>query len=169
MRYGMWRCLNVPVTTDAFEIAEKLLQGESGVIRVVFCTYQSLRRVVEAQREFHAPPFALAIADEAHRTTGILREIDENDTVDFQEFHKDDRLHARRRLYMTATPRVYTPQSKKKASDSGVTIFDMSDSDIYGPQFHRLSFKKAVEREILSDYRVIVLGLPEESVTDEFS
>ena len=159
--------LECPVTTDAFEIGEKLLRDDLGVIRVVFCTYQSLRRVVEAQREFHAPPFALAIADEAHRTTGILREIDENDTVDFQEFHKDDRLHARRRLYMTATPRVYTPQSKKKASDSGVTIFDMSDSDIYGPQFHRLSFKKAVEREILSDYRVIVLGLPEESVTDE--
>ena len=159
--------LECPVTTDAFKIAERLLSIESGVIRAVFCTYQSLRRVIEAQREFNAPPFALAIADEAHRTTGILRETGKKDSIDFQEFHRDDRLHARKRLYMTATPRVYTRESRDKLADADIEIFDMSDSDIYGPEFHWLSFKEAVEAGILSDYRVILLGLRETSVTGD--
>ena len=159
--------LECPVSTKSEEIAEKLSKGDSGEIMVVFCTYQSLRRVVEAQREFHAPPFALAIADEAHRTTGILREIDENDTVDFQEFHKDDRLHARKRLYMTATPRVYTEKSIKQLEKRKIEVFDMKNSEIYGREFYRLSFKDAVKCKILSDYRVILLGLRETSVTGD--
>ena len=135
---------------------------------MVFCTYHSLRRVTEAQADHGAPEFDLAIADEAHRTTGALRGIrGSNDTsrVDFQEFHDDERLHARKRLYMTATPRIYTGRSKSRLASKGIDVIDMGDHHVYGPQFHLLPFAKAVEHRVLSDYRVIVLGVSQASVT----
>ncbi len=158
--------LECPVTTDPAEIAQ-FLDGE-GAPRVVFCTYHSLRRVTEAQASHGAPAFDLAIADEAHRTTGALldgRRSGAARKVDFQEFHDDARLHARKRLYMTATPRIYTDRSKKKLAEHGVDVVDMGDYNVYGPELHRLPFAKAVEHRMLSDYRVIVLGVSEGSVT----
>ena len=158
--------LECPVTTDPIEIARSL--AEDGLTRVVFCTYHSLGRVTEAQADHSAPAFDLAIADEAHRTTGVLLEGSAsrgNRKVDFQEFHDDERLHAHKRLYMTATPRLYTERSRSKLAQQGIDVVDMSDYEVYGPEFHRLSFAKAVKRERLSDYRVIVLGVSEGSVT----
>ena len=158
--------LECPVSTDPAEIANSL-KGE-GLTRVVFCTYQSLGRVTEAQRLHGAPSFDLAIADEAHRTTGALRDGRRSGIlrkIDFQEFHDDERLRARKRLYMTATPRIYTESSKKKLADRGVDVVDMGDYDVYGPELHRLPFAKAVHHNMLSDYRVIVLGVGEGSVT----
>ena len=158
--------LECPVSTDPAEIARSL-DGDS-ITRVVFCTYHSLGRVTEAQAGYGAPAFDLAIADEAHRTTGAI--VDGRGTrgflkVDFQEFHDDARMHARKRLYMTATPRLYTQRSKSKLAERGVDVVDMGDQSVYGPELHRLPFKKAVEHGILSDYRVIVLGVSESSVT----
>ncbi len=158
--------LECPVTTDPIEIADALT-GE-GNTRAVFCTYHSLGRVTDAQANHGAPTFDLAIADEAHRTTGaFLRESGASRTrkVDFQEFHDDNRLHAHKRLYMTATPRIYTERSKRKLRDRGVEVVDMGDQDTYGPQFHHLPFAKAVHADMLSDYRVIVLGVSQASVT----
>ena len=158
--------LECPVSTDPAEIAD-LLSG-SGPTRVVFCTYHSLRRVTEAQALCGAPEFDLAIADEAHRTTGAFfanRGSGEGRRVDFQEFHDAARLHTRKRLYMTATPRIYTEKSKSRLAEQGVKVVDMDDYEIYGPEFYRLPFAKAVEHEMLSDYRVIVLGVGETSVT----
>ncbi len=158
--------LECPVTTKPAEIAKKLLEGED--TRVVFCTYHSLRRVTEAQAKHGAPAFDLAIADEAHRTTGLERKIpsgEEDRKVDFQEFHDDERLSAQKRLYMTATPRIYTETSKRKLGRLGIDVVDMGDFKVYGPEMHRLSFKKAVRKRILSDYRVIVLGVGRGSVT----
>ena len=158
--------LECPVTTDPAEIALSL-DGD-GDTRVVFCTYHSLRRVTEAQASHGAPTFDLAIADEAHRTTGALldgRRLSRARKVDFQEFHDDTRLHARKRLYMTATPRIYTQRSRRKLAEHGVEVVDMGDYDVYGPELHRLPFAKAVENRMLSDYRVIVLGVSEGSVT----
>jgi len=158
--------LECPVTTDPAEIARSL-EGE-GATRVVFCTYQSLGRVTEAQASHGAPPFDLAIADEAHRTTGAL--INESRAkvarkVNFQEFHDETRLHAGKRLYMTATPRIYTERSKRKLAQHDINVVDMGDYRVYGPELHRLPFAKAVENRMLSDYRVIVLGVSEGSVT----
>ena len=158
--------LECPVTTDPAEIARSL-DGE-GATRVVFCTYQSLGRVTEAQASHGAPAFDLAIADEAHRTTGALTDGTRTRAarrVDFQEFHDDARLHAHKRLYMTATPRIYTQRSKRKLAQHGVEVVDMGDYHVYGPELHRLPFAKAVENRMLSDYRVIVLGVSEGSVT----
>ena len=158
--------LECPVSTDPGEIARSL--AGDGPTRVVFCTYHSLGRVTEAQENHAAPAFDLAIADEAHRTTGALvgeRESNGFRKIDFQEFHDDDRLRARKRLYMTATPRLYTQRSKSKLAEQGVEVVDMGDLRVYGPQLHQLQFAKAVEHGMLSDYRVIVLGVSRASVT----
>ena len=157
--------LECPVTTDPAAIAIAL-DGD-GPTRVVFCTYQSLRRVTDAQASYDAAAFNLAIADEAHRTTGALlgRRTGKNREVDFQEFHDEERLRAHKRLYMTATPRIYTDRSKSKLAARGIGVVDMGDFDVYGPELHRLPFAKAVEHQMLSDYRVIVLGVGRSSVT----
>ena len=158
--------LECPVTTSPEEISSALA-GE-GNTRVVFCTYHSLRRITEAQALHGAHAFDLAIADEAHRTTGLLlgeRLLSGVGKIDFQEFHDDQRLHARKRLYMTATPRIYTERSKSKLAKRGIDAVDMSDYETYGPELHRLPFSKAVKHKMLSDYRVIVLGVSRSGVT----
>ena len=154
-----------PVANNPDEIA-LFLRSKVG-IKVVFCTYQSLGRVVEALDRGSDLEFNLAIADEAHRTTGVDRKTDGDlKKVDFQVFHRGDQLRASKRLYMTATPRIYSQASKgnvKQRTDLDVT--DMSDTDIYGPEFHRVKFKDAVDAGELSDYRVIVLGVHESILT----
>ena len=158
--------LECPVSTDPVEIARSL-DGE-GPTRVVFCTYHSLGRITEAQALHDAPEFDLAIADEAHRTTGARIERRGSSgakKIDFQEFHDDERLRARKRLYMTATPRLYTERSRSRLAEQGIGVVDMGDPSVYGPELHRLPFAKAVQHRILSDYRVIVLGLSHASVT----
>ncbi len=104
--------LECPVSTDPAAIARSLLGDEA--THVVFCTYHSLGKVTEAQAEHGAPEFDLAIADEAHRTTGVLQRKNGDRKVDFQEFHDERRLYAKKRLYMTATPRIYRRSSKAK-------------------------------------------------------
>ena len=158
--------LECPVSTDPAAIAASL--ATDGPTRVVFCTYHSLGRVTEAQASHGAQPFDLAIADEAHRTTGASLAGESPvgaRKVDFQEFHDDDRLRARKRLYMTATPRIYTERSKSKLVARGIDVIDMGDRHIYGPELYLLPFKKAVQNSMLSDYRVIVLGVSQASVT----
>ncbi len=158
--------LECPVTTDPGEIAQSLVGN--GATRVVFCTYHSLGRVTEAQALHGAPAFDLAIADEAHRTTGAVldgRKSGNGRKVDFQEFHDDARLKSHKRLYMTATPRLYTERSRGRLAEQGIAVVDMGDYEVYGPELHRLPFAKAVNHDMLSDYRVIVLGVGEGSVT----
>ncbi|MCY4265450.1 MAG: DEAD/DEAH box helicase family protein [Gammaproteobacteria bacterium] len=149
------------VTTKPDEIKEFLYSSGTGVI---FSTYQSLDKVLAAQ-EGNELAFDLAIADEAHRTTGY-RSVDKNDRkVDFQAFH--DRLNASRRLYMTATPRIYTESSKARMRDKGADVFDMEDDGHYGNILYQLNFDTAVKEEMLSDYRVIILGVNESWVGED--
>ena len=150
-----------PVVLAPCRIAEHL-RSPSGV-KVIFTTYHSLGKVVETQRLSGVPIFDLAIADEAHRTTGVdSRSIEK---VNFQLFHDAENLIARKRLYMTATERIYTQRSKNTLSERGVDIVDMGDVHIYGPALHHVRFKDAVTEGELSDYRVIVLGVHESSLT----
>ena len=147
------------------------LRKRSGGVKAVFCTYHSLARVCAAQRSHGAPGFDLAIADEAHRTTGVMREDRDMDGVDFQAFHDAGRLRAAKRLYMTATPRVYSERSVSavmRAAErrgAAVEVVDMSDESIYGPLLHHVRFSEAIAAGELSDYRVIVLGIRESSLT----
>ncbi len=158
-----------PVATSPERIAEHLRGG--GGVRAVFSTYQSLNKVIAAQQTSPDLVFDLAVADEAHRTVGVEGDKDKA----FQDFHRADALKCRKRLYMTATPRIYSPASVKRlktrqargtlGATSRFRVYDMSDPKVFGRQLYRLKFKEAVEAGMLSDYRVIVLGVRSEWVT----
>ncbi|MCY4380334.1 MAG: DEAD/DEAH box helicase family protein [Proteobacteria bacterium] len=151
------------VITDPQSIADFLMEPKK-LLKVIFCTYQSLDKVGEAQKRCHGDhSFDLAVADEAHRTTGILNHS--KDSSSFQLIHHESAIIAKKRLYMTATPRIYTEKSKSKLAQQSHNVIDMSDETIYGPEFYRLSFKEAVENSLLSDYRVIVLGVDDSAVS----
>ncbi len=153
--------LEVPVTTDPAAISLALREARSDAMTVVFCTYQSLGIVARAQDE-GAPAFDLVLCDEAHRTTGVERPGDK--TSPFVLVHDAQRIRAAKRLYMTATPRLYTEGAKAKAARHDVDVFSMDDPATYGPELHRLPFSRAVERGLLSDYKVVVLAMSERRV-----
>ena len=149
------------MTSGPKEIAG-VLAVDSGRTRVVFCTYQSLHKVIEAQSGHGAPSFHLALMDEAHRTTGVTASGKAMESG-FRSVHDDERLRVRRRLYMTATPRIYSASSKGRLTSRGIEAVDMGDIEVYGPELHNLTFAKAVNAGMLSDYRVIVLGVHEDA------
>ena len=153
--------LEIPVTTDPAAISEALRDARRDVMTVVFCTYHSLAIVARAQED-GAPEFDLIFCDEAHRTTGIERPGDK--TSPFVLVHDAQKIRAAKRLYMTATSRLYTEGAKSKAASHDVEVFSMDDPATYGPEFHRLPFSRAVEQDLLSDYRVVVLAMSEQHV-----
>ena len=158
--------LEIPVTTDPSRIAVALKKEAAQYLTVVFCTYQSLELVQRAQDE-GAPAFDLALCDEAHQTTGVIgsggAKGKMREMSPFVLIHHEDRVRATRRLYMTATPRLYTEEAKGKAKEDAIRVFSMDDEKTYGPEFHRLSFSQAVDESLLTDFRVVVLGLREEN------
>ncbi len=142
------------VTTSPESVAARLDTDDTSVI---FSTYHSLPVITAAQREHGTSRFDLVVCDEAHRTAGAFK----NDPRIFQMVHYEEHLKAAKRLYMTATPRVYTPASRSSLAARNISVVDMTDHGIYGPQFDRLTFREAVELDMLSDYRVIVLRVRE--------
>ena len=152
--------LEIPVTTDPSKISEALQETDEDAMTVVFCTYHSLP-IVESAQEQGAPAFDLVLCDEAHRTTGIEEAGEETETSPFVLVHNADRIRAKKRLYMTATPRLYTEGAKAKAANHHIEVFSMDDPDTYGPEFHRLPFSRAVEQQLLSDYKVVILTMYE--------
>ena len=153
--------LKIPVTTDPLSITQSLQNTDAKKMTVVFCTYQSLPIIEEAQAA-GAPQFDIVFCDEAHRTTGADRPDDK--TSPFVLVHDAKRIHASKRLYMTATPKLYTESVKTKAANYNVDVFSMDDEDKFGPQFHKLPFSKAVEIGQLSDYKVAIFGISENEV-----
>ena len=155
--------LEIPVTTDEITISEALQTADEDSMRVVFCTYHSLPIVEEAQNA-GAPAFDIIFCDEGHRTTGVDRPDDE--TSPFVLVHDADRIRAKKRLYMTATSRLYTESARSKAAKHNIDVFSMDDPEIYGPEFHRLPFSAAVEKDLLSDYKVVILAMSEQGVNE---
>ncbi len=153
--------LKIPVTTDPASITQALQKTDTNKMTVVFCTYQSLPLIEEAQAE-GAPQFDIVLCDEAHRTTGIDKPGDR--TSPFILVHDTERIRASKRLYMTATPKLYTETARAQAAQYNVDVFSMDDEEKYGPEFHRLRFSQAVEISELSDYRVVILGISEHEV-----
>ena len=152
--------LEIPVTTDPLKISNALGETDKDAMTVVFCTYHSLP-IVESAQEQGAPAFDIVLCDEAHRTTGIEEAGEETETSPFVLVHNADRIRAKKRLYMTATPRLYTEGAKAKAARHEIEVFSMDDPATYGPEFHRLPFSRAVERDLLSDYKVVILTMYE--------
>lgn len=152
--------LEVPVSTNGKDIADRFASGRRAKgLNVVFSTYQSLPAVHDALAE-GLDDFDLVICDEAHRTTGVtLAGADESN---FVRIHDADYIKAARRLYMTATPRLFDDTVKTKAEEHSAEIASMDDEAIYGPEFHRLGFGEAVDKGLLTDYRVLVMTVDED-------
>ncbi len=157
--------LAYPATTNVKKLVENFgihTEGFKG-LNVVFSTYQSIKVISEAQDK-GLPEFDLIICDEAHRTTGVTL-ADEEESA-FVAVHNNDFIRGKKRLYMTATPRVYADSVKVKAEEKDAVLADMNDESLYGPEFHRLMFGAAVERGLLSDYRVVILAVSDEYVSE---
>jgi superfamily II DNA or RNA helicase len=142
--------IGVPVTTDPTEIAAFLRQ-RSGP-RMVFATYHSSPQIAKAFTLGRVPSFDLVIADEAHRCAGPV-------SSDFATVLDPAEIKAKRRLFMTATPRYFTGRVLKAAQDAEYEIASMDDESKFGSVFHRLSFGEAIKRDLLTDYQVAVIGV----------
>lgn len=160
--------LTEPATTDAATLIARMSVGKRAKERmtVVFSTYQSIDVIHQAQ-ELGLGDFDLVICDEAHRTTGVTLAGDSEGSA-FVRVHDNDYLKAARRLYMTATPKLFGDEVKRKAADADAVLADMGDEALFGPEFHRLGFGDAVEADLLTDYKVLVLAVDEEYVAENF-
>ena len=152
--------LSYPATTKADRLAEEVKKARSKTgMTVIFSTYQSIEVVSEAQHKFGMEEIGLIICDEAHRTAGGHYQ-DESDAP-FQRIHSDDFIKGKKRLYMTATPRIYGDLVKEQKNNGEVVLYSMDDEQIYGPTFHTITFSQAVALGSLVDYKVIVLSVEE--------
>lgn len=159
--------LAVPATTNTNSILRQLQQYDKDNCRIViFSTYQSIDVVKEAIDKY-GREVDLIICDEAHRTTGVI--LKDKEESNFTKIHSNDFIRAKRRLYMTATPRLYSANVKVKAKeDENVDVLCSMDSkELYGEEFHRLTFNDAVSQGLLADYKVLVLTVSEEDIPQE--
>ena len=155
-----------PATTRADTLLKNVLTSHKADRRtVIFSTYQSLGVISEAQK-LGMDGIALTICDEAHRTTGVTLAGSEESA--FVRVHDDAHIKSVKRLYMTATPRIYGGQSRSKARAAKATLASMDDETLYGPEFFRYNFATAVEDGRLCDYRVLVFGIDESFVSRDF-
>ncbi len=165
--------LSFPATTSAKQLVTQYqaLSGRAAKkagavpLTVVFSTYQSIAAVSAAQKA-GLPDFDLIICDEAHRTTGVT--LSGEDESHFVKIHDAAFIRGKKRLYMTATPRLYGDEAKTKAQDADATLCSMDDVAFFGPEFHRLGFGEAVGQNLLADYKVLVLAVDEKYVSREF-
>ncbi len=132
---------------------------------IIFSTYQSALRIKEAQ-EAGLGEIDLVICDEAHRTVGAMYSSNERDDKNaFTLCHSDENIKAKKRLYMTATPKVYSESSKAKAKESDNVIYSMDDADTFGEEIYTLNFERAIALDLLTDYKVIILAVRKENLS----
>ncbi len=162
--------LALPASTNVDNILHQFAAlntiRESGMT-VVFSTYQSIEVIARAQKELakvqpEFGEFDLIICDEAHRTTGVS--IAGEDESAFTKVHNNDFLKAKKRLYMTATPRLYDDNAKSKAAQAEALLCSMDKVEQYGEEMYRIGFGEAVEKNLLTDYKVLILTLSENDV-----
>lgn len=153
--------IGYPATTSSEKVAsnyQELMTRPKSDLLVVFSTYQSIDVLGKAQ-ELGFPEFDLIIADEAHRTTGATA-LGEEDSH-FVKVHSNSNVKGLKRLYQTATPKLYGMDAKKKAKDNSIIISSMDDIDKYGEVIFRLGFGNAITQDILTDYKLMVLAVDE--------
>lgn len=158
--------LQLPATTDGAELAAAMNANplDEG-LEVVFSTYHSIDAVSEAQAA-GIGEFDLIICDEAHRTTGVTL-ADESES-NFVKIHDDNWVAGRKRVYMTATPKIFNEDTKFQASEKAAVLCSMDDVDTFGVPFYRIGFGEAVEKGLLTDYKVLVLGVSESQIATSF-
>lgn len=155
--YGQLSDIPFPATTSAETVASRF-SPKPTALNVVFSTYQSIDVIHEAQK-LGLPDFDLIVCDEAHRTTGVM-----DGEGAFQRVHDNDFIHGKKRLYMTATPRIYGEGAKNKAADGAVEIASMDDERVYGRVAYRLTFGKAVAAGLLTDYKIVIMQVGEDQM-----
>lgn len=136
-------------------------------LTVVFSTYQSIDVIAQVQKDMMKSEkdfgiFDLIICDEAHRTTGVT--LSPEDSSAFIKVHEEKFLKARKRLYMTATPRLYSDDAKSKAAQAEAILCSMDDPSLYGEEIYRIGFGESVERDLLTDYKVLILTLSDKDI-----
>ncbi len=155
--------LRYPATTNPERLAvEMAKRHDSNHMSVVFSTYHSIEVISQAQKKHQLADFDLIICDEAHRTTGAT--FDGDDESNFVKVHDADYIKSAKRIYMTATPRIYGELAKATADKDNVAICSMDDVSLYGHELYVITFSEAVKRELLVDYKVIVLAVDESHI-----
>jgi predicted helicase len=158
--------LSFPATTSSEELLKSFRLKEEK-LNVIFSTYQSLDVIKEGQRQ-GLPEFDLIICDEAHRTAGVSQREDSS----FKIVHSNEHIKGKKRLYMTATPKVFDVRDEDRLrleEEFLVKIYDMSDEKIFGPTFFEYSFRRAIEEGYLSPYRVVVLMVDKKDIQEKLS
>ena len=163
--------LAYPASTDPQEIARQIAEGRSkDIFTVIFSTYQSIEAVQTAldnyKNEYNEDcTLDLIICDEAHRTTGYAESEDTKSA--FTKVHENNFIRAKKRIYMTATPRIYTAQAKNKVKEKDESVlYSMDDEATYGEEMFRLNFSRAVNDELLTDYKVFILSTSKDLLED---
>jgi len=160
--------LALPASTNTKDIVNQfknIKENDKKAMTVVFSTYQSIDVIAKAQKEIIKAGFGefdLIICDEAHRTTGVS--LSGEDESAFTKVHDDKFIKAKKRLYMTATPRLYSDDAKSKAAQAEAILCSMDDTKLYGEEIYRIGFGEAVERDLLTDYKVLILTLSDKDV-----
>ncbi len=132
---------------------------------IIFSTYQSALRIKEVQ-EAGLNGIDLMICDEAHRTVGAMFSTNERDEKNaFTLCHSDENIKAKQRLYMTATPKVYSEDSQTKAKEKGNLVYSMDDAEVFGEEIYTLNFERAIALDLLTDYKVIILAVRSENLS----
>lgn len=151
--------LAFPATTDPEKLARQVNDASSDKMTVVFSTYHSIDVLTRAQKNYGLPAFDLVVCDEAHRTTGVT--LKDEDDSNFVRIHSNDYVMASKRLYMTATPRIFGEAARRKADDHQAELASMDDEAKFGKDLFHRGFGWAVEQELLTDYKVVVLAVDE--------
>lgn len=164
--------MTFPASTNVDTIVKQLkFYQDKGDFIVVFSTYQSIDVVSKAQAKLlHETDgkfgkFDYIVCDEAHRTTGAKSK--NKSESHFTKIHDNDFIQGAKRLYMTATPRYYKDSVKKNAEEKDFILWSMDDESIYGKEFYRIGFGKAVSLGLLTDYKVLVLTVSEDELSED--
>ncbi|MBQ3152378.1 MAG: DEAD/DEAH box helicase [Bacteroidaceae bacterium] len=164
--------LALPASTDVENIVSQLdylNRIDRKGMTVVFSTYQSIDVISLAQKELLSRTngtfgtFDLIVCDEAHRTTGVTLKNSKESA--FVRVHDNEYIRGKKRIYMTATPRLYTDEIKRKAEDSDAILCSMDDRNYYGDEIYRIGFGEAVEKGLLTDYKVLILAVGDKDIT----
>jgi len=154
--------LAFPATTNPKKLSEQVANADKNNMTVIFSTYQSIDVISKAQKEHKLPSFDLIICDEAHRTTGAT--LTGEDESHFVKIHDDENIKGKKRMYMTATPKIFGDKAKKKADEGEAELASMDDEATYGKTFFFRGFNWAVSNNLLTDYKVVILAIDEERV-----
>ena len=141
--------LGIPCQTNP-DYIEKWLETNRDEHKIIFTTYQSGRIIADVSKKLNIS-FDLGIFDEAHKTVGLNKKL-------FSYLLFDENIAIAKRIFMTATERFY--------SGSKEDIISMDDYEVYGDTFSQMSFKEAIGKELLTDYKIITIDVKKSEIAE---